>query len=264
MRCNFDSPYRFLHTAYVGPHGEQLTPVMNGNSKRKGGCWVYTDEITREKVETESDLPRANSSKEKRQKQSKSGKRAWQKPTRRAANRAWAKRVYGDPDAPDTWTPQQRTAREQKAAESLERYGDSNAPETWTPEQKAARAKVGDGQEAFWARLSPRQRKHQSKRRTVGNSRPEVKRLIGEKARAWHAAQKAELERLRKLEQVTTGNVAKRSVGRPVNEYLRLRVRELRATKPPTSWGRIKVKLDHEIGKKRAVSTYRDYAENSD
>lgn len=50
-------------------------------------------------------------------------------------------------------------------------------------------------------------------------------------------------------------------VGRPRNRNLERSVRRLRAE--GLSWGRIKIKLDHESGKPRSISTYRSYAENS-
>jgi hypothetical protein len=54
--------------------------------------------------------------------------------------------------------------------------------------------------------------------------------------------------------------LAAKKIGRPPNAQLKQRVRELRAT--ATSWTRVKMILDRETGMKRALSTYRDYAEN--
>jgi hypothetical protein len=191
MRCGYDSPRRHLHTAYLGPHGEQLTPVLNGDGKRKTGSWIFTDAINGETIETESAVFRANGSVEKRAKQSKSGKRAWQNPGRKAANIAWATDVYGDPDKPEMWTPEQRKARELKAAEQKERYGDPDHPETWTPEQQKNREDSGKAQEAFWDDLTPYQRKSQIKRRTAHNSRPEVRKLVSDGNKAAWSERKA-------------------------------------------------------------------------
>jgi hypothetical protein len=202
MRCGYHSPHRHLHTAYLGPHGERLTPGLDENGTRKRGCWIFTDAITGQTIETESAVPRANGTEEKRAKQSKSGKLAWRKhgESRKAAISAFAKALYGDSEAPDTWTPEQKAARALRGAESKERYGDPDHPETWTPEQKAARAKVGEGQDAFWAALSltPRLKKSQIKRRTAHNSRPEVRKRVSDgNLAAW----KVRKEKLARAEQ---------------------------------------------------------------
>ena len=52
-----------------------------------------------------------------------------------------------------------------------------------------------------------------------------------------------------------------RPIGRPRNEELARRVRELKAE--GKSWSRVKITLDRETSKQRALSTYRGYAENS-
>jgi hypothetical protein len=126
----------------------------------------------------------------------------------------------------------------------------------------------GEKSRQHWAEAGRRKRARWAKNIQRGLSKPEVRQAISEKSKQYWASHKAELEGLRQSVansgNSAGGHGAKRSVGRPANEHLRRRVRELRATNPPTSWGRIKVVLDYEMGKKRSLSTYRDYAENSD
>ncbi len=224
MACRSYNPFRHFHTAYLGEHGERTFALLNQNGEPIHGALWYIDAITGQRVEIESDLARSNGTEEKRRKQSKAGLRVWKNPARKAANVAWSVREYGDPDAPDTWTPEQRRARQDKTDELRERYGDPDHPETWTPEQRAARAKAGEGQDAFWEqlKLTPRRWKDQVKRRTAHNQRADVKEKVSRgnlqswaKRKAKEAAAQAELERLRKLVAGNGAEETARTPGRP-------------------------------------------------
>jgi hypothetical protein len=182
MSCGFDNPQRTLHAAYLGPHGEQLTPLLNEKTgKRKPGCWTYTDTKSGERIETESSHARAMRRKETKAKFSKASKRAWKKhretrlPNIRAANR--------DP-----------IRRGKIKAKLLERYGDPKAPETWTPEQQKAREDTGKTIKAFWDGLTPAKRRRQVKRRTAGSHRPEVQEKQRKHKVLWWAKLKAKLK----------------------------------------------------------------------
>lgn len=184
MRCAYDSPYKLLHGAYLGPNGEQLTPVLDAAGRRKRACWIFTDAVTGERVETESSHARAMGKEETRANLSKGGRRGWKK--HREQRLSSIREANSDP---------QRRAKISATNKAL--YGDSSAPETWTVEQRKAREKISKGNKSFWAELTPQRRKRQVNRQMRGFRTASAAAVRSEKLRASWAQRKEDLQHLR-------------------------------------------------------------------
>jgi hypothetical protein len=56
--CRMRHPGRQLHAWFVGPHGERCSPGLDAHGNLKRGCHIFTDAITGEVIETETEYTR--------------------------------------------------------------------------------------------------------------------------------------------------------------------------------------------------------------
>jgi hypothetical protein len=77
------------------------------------------------------------------------------------------------------------------------RYGDSAAPDSWTSEQKHARQKISDANKDSWAKLTPQRRKRRANDQMRGFRTERAAALRGEAIKASWSQRKDELQDLR-------------------------------------------------------------------
>ena len=142
----------------------------------------------------------------------------------------------------------------------IKKYEDSGDPDNWLTREKsrldralgASRARALKSSRIFQRKLRAKAKRAEA---DIAAAQKEVETARKKLAEA--EAAKSVVERT--LASRTPAEA--RPIGRPRNEELARRVRELKAA--GKSWGQVKMILDHETSEQRALSTYRGYAENS-